>query len=77
MFCASPLPTLIFDVEEEWEKELEAELHDYEVVGENKQSKGFNLEEAIEDLLEENNQSSGYSWRRDIDDMLDDGQDLK
>ncbi|XP_025834405.1 synapse-associated protein 1 isoform X2 [Agrilus planipennis] len=42
--------------EEDWEKELEAELQDYEVVSENKSanSKNDNWEQEIEEMLEEN-----------------------
>lgn len=45
-----------FHIEEEWEKELEAELQDYEVVGEHKLSttaKNDNWEQEMEEMLEE------------------------
>ncbi|KAB0800955.1 hypothetical protein PPYR_05309 [Photinus pyralis] len=47
--------------EEEWEKELEAELQDYEVVSENKS-------------LSSKNDSN---WDKDIEDLLEDDTDLK
>ncbi|KAK4871755.1 hypothetical protein RN001_015879 [Aquatica leii] len=47
--------------EEEWEKELEAELQDYEVVSENKS-------------LSSKNDSN---WEKDIEDMLEEDTDLK
>lgn len=46
----------LFHLEEEWEKELEAELQDYEVVGEHKLStatKNDNWEQEMEEMLEE------------------------
>lgn len=50
-----PIPNPLFQLEEEWEKELEAELQDYEVVGEQKISsnKGDNWEQEIEEMLED------------------------
>lgn len=54
LFC-SPIPNPLFRLEEEWEKELEAELQDYEVVGEQKtnSNKGDNWEQEMEEMLED------------------------
>lgn len=52
-FVVSPYSSYFSRLEEEWEKELEAELHDYEVVGESKFTKMENWEREIEDMLEE------------------------
>lgn len=50
-----PIPNPLFHLEEEWEKELEAELQDYEVVGEQKtnSNKGDNWEQEMEEMLED------------------------
>lgn len=50
-----PIPNPLFRLEEEWEKELEAELQDYEVVGEQKtnSNKSDNWEQEIEEMLED------------------------
>lgn len=54
----SPFPNLVFShKEEEWEKELEAELQDYEVVAESLPPDGFKNE----------------FWEKDIEAMLDEG----
>lgn len=51
------MPSLfpLFHIEEEWEKELEAELQDYEVVAEQKMNtnKNDNWEQDIEEMLED------------------------
>lgn len=49
-----PILIPLFHIEEEWEKELEAELQDYEVVGEHKfnPNKNENWEREIEEMLE-------------------------
>lgn len=39
--------------EEEWERELEAELQDYEVVGENSNSKNDNWEKEIDEIIDD------------------------
>lgn len=51
-FRLMPVPNPVFPLEEEWEKELEAELQDYEVVGEQK-AKSDNWEKEMEEMLDE------------------------
>lgn len=53
-FYAFPHPIFRY-LEEDWEKELEAELQDYEMVSEQKStnSKSDNWEREIEDILQE------------------------
>lgn len=54
LFVFHPLSLfLILYLEEEWERELEAELQDYEVVGDNSNSKNENWEKEIDEILEE------------------------
>lgn len=47
-----PILIPLFHLEEEWEKELEAELQDYEVVGEHKLSVTA-WEQEVEEILAE------------------------
>lgn len=54
LFLFHLTPNPLFRLEEEWEKELEAELQDYEVVGEKTNSnKSDNWEQEIDDMLED------------------------
>lgn len=56
LFIITPLPHpwSIFHLEEDWERELEAELQDYEVVVDHQQpNKNDNWEQEIDDLLDD------------------------
>lgn len=55
-FCFDPFPAdapILMSSEEEWEKELEAELQDYEVVAENDKKGTYQQwENQIEEMLD-------------------------
>lgn len=60
-YLSCPLYSFSVTIEEDWEKELEAELQDYEVVNENNKSTS----------------SKHDNWEQEMDDLLQDGTDLK
>lgn len=55
ILLAYPFLSYYYSLEEEWERELEAELQDYEMVNEQKStnSKSDNWEQEIEEMLQD------------------------
>lgn len=58
-------PPLIYLVDEHWEKELEAELQDFELVDDEHQARSGGAA------------SSSTDWEKDVEDLLGDCEDLK